>query len=88
MSAMALHTSSSKAPLFLSRTHDLTLPTASLLMKLSIEATDSLGRAVSHSTVIRALLRYTEQQDTAWVHDQLLPLIEKEIVVGTPQRKM
>src|SRR4029453_13840868 len=43
---------------FLTRTHDLTLPTAALLGQPGIAATDSLGRAVSHSTLIRALLRY------------------------------
>ena len=52
-------------------------------MKLSIEATDSLGRAVSHSTVIRALLRYAEQQDSAWLHEQFFPLIQQEVEVGT-----
>jgi hypothetical protein len=68
---------------FLTRTHDLTPPTAALLMKLSIAATDSLGRAVSHSTIIRALLRYAEQQDATWLHAQLFPLIEREVEVGT-----
>ena len=69
---------------FLTRTHDLTPPTAALLMKLSIAATDSLGRAVSHSTIIRALLRYAEQRDLTWLHDQRFPLIEREVEVGTP----
>jgi broad specificity phosphatase PhoE len=47
-------------------------------MKLSVDAADSLGWAVSHSTVIRALLRYAEQQDSTWLSDQLLPLIKEE----------
>jgi len=52
-------------------------------MKLSVTATDSLGRAVSHSTIIRTLLRYAEQQDSTWLQDQLFPLIEREVEVGT-----
>src|SRR6185312_5370989 len=67
-----------KKDLFLLRSHSLTPPTAELLMKFSIEATDSLGRPVSHSTIVRALLRYADQQDTIWLHDQLFPLIKKE----------
>ena len=52
-------------------------------MKLSVTATDSLGRAVSHSTIIRALLRYAEQRDSIWLHDQFFPLIEQEVEGGT-----
>ncbi len=80
---MTLRTPPPKKDSFLTRTHDLTPPTAARLMKLSIEATDSLGRAVSHSTVIRALLRYAEQQDSAWLHEQFFPLIQQEVEVGT-----
>ena len=47
-------------------------------MKLSIAATDSLGRPVSHSTIVRALLRYVDQQAPTWLRDQLLPLIQEE----------
>jgi len=56
-------------------------------MKLSIAATDSLGRAVSNSTTIRALLRYAERQDPAWLHDHLLPCIEQELQNGMQERK-
>jgi|RhiMethySRZTD1v2_1073278.scaffolds.fasta_scaffold175384_1 hypothetical protein len=67
-----------KKDLFLIRSHSLTPPTAELLMKFSIEATDSLGRPVSHSTIVRALLRYVDQQAPTWLRDQLLPLIKDE----------
>ena len=67
-----------KKDLFLLRSHSLTPPTAELLMKFSIEATDSLGRPVSHSTIVRALLRYVDQQAPTWLHDQLFPLIKEE----------
>jgi hypothetical protein len=80
---MPLRTPPPKKASFLTRTYDLTPPTAALLMQLSMAATDSLGRAVSHSTVIRALLRYAEQQDSAWLRDQLSPLIARELEVGT-----
>jgi hypothetical protein len=84
---MALRTPP-KRDSFLTRNHSLTPPTAALLRKYSIEATDSLGGAVSNSTVIRALLRYAELQDPTWLQDHLFPLIEKEMVGGTPpQRK-
>ena len=82
--SMPLHTPPPKKTSFRTRTYDLTSPTAALLMQLSLDATDALGRAVSHSTVIRALLRYAEQQDVIWLHDQLFPLIEKEVMVGIP----
>jgi hypothetical protein len=75
---MARRTTQSETPLLLPRSHDLTRPTATVLMKLSVEATDTLGRAVSNSTIIRALLRYAEQQDSTWVHKQLFPLITAE----------
>ena len=82
-SAMPLSTPPPVKRRFLTRTHDLTLPTAAFLMKLSVIATDSLGRAVSHSTIIRALLRYAEQRDPTWLHDRLFPLIEQEVEVGS-----
>jgi|GEM_PF-4944502 len=75
---MARHTSSPQPPAFLTRNHSLTPPTAALLMKYSIRATDSLGRAVSNSTVLRALLRYAERQDPTWLQDELFPLIKEE----------
>jgi hypothetical protein len=76
--AMPVRMSPSARSLFVTRNHDLTQLTATCLKKLSIEATDSLGCAVSHSTVIRALLRYAEQQDPTWLYDRLLPLIKEE----------
>jgi len=83
---MALHITS-KRHLFLTRSYDLTSPTAALLMKLSIEATDTLGRAVSNSTIIRALLRYAERQDPTWLRDHLFPCIEQELQHGRQERK-
>jgi hypothetical protein len=78
---MALH-STSRTYLPLTRSHDLTPSTVAVLMKLSIRATDTLGRAVSNSTIIRALLRYAERQDPTWLRDHLFPCIEQELNSG------
>jgi len=83
---MALRTTS-RTYLPFTRSHDLTPPTAAVLMRLSIAATDSLGRAVSNSTIIRALLRYAERQDPTWLRDHLFPCIEQELQHGRQERK-
>lgn len=75
--AMALYPPPKQDSFFI-RNHSMTPPTAALLMKYSVEATQGLGHAVSHSTIVRALLRYVEQQDPTWLRDHLFPLIEKE----------
>jgi hypothetical protein len=76
--AMTRQTPPPKKDLFLIRSHSLTPSTADILMKFSIEATDSLGRPVSHSTIVRALLRYVDQQGSTWLQDQLFPIIKEE----------
>jgi len=43
----------------------------------------ALGWTVGSSAVIRALLRYADQQTPAWVSESLHPLIEQEIASGT-----
>ena len=56
----------------------LTPTTVDILAGLRGDATDSSGRRASGSAVIRALLRYANQQGYDWVRQELVPLIEAE----------
>jgi len=64
--------------------HSLTLTpaTAATLRRLSTDAADYIGRAVSESAVIRALLRHIEQQPESWVQARIFPFVEKELESG------
>jgi hypothetical protein len=53
-----------------------------LLQVLSQEASDSLGRPISSSTLVRVLLEYLSRQPPSWVRKELHPLIEEEIAQG------
>lgn len=52
------------------------------LQQLKQEATDAIGRPISSSALLRALLHYLSQQSPSWTAEQLHPLIEKEIEAG------
>jgi len=52
-----------------------------LLHRLSQDASDALGRPVSHSAILRAILSYVDQQPSSWALS-LYPLIEEEIEQG------
>ena len=52
------------------------------LQRLRQEGSDFTGWTVSTSAVIRALLRYVEEQPSLWAHEQLWPRIEQEIASG------
>jgi hypothetical protein len=64
------------------RSLTLTQETNRFLLRVSQEASDSLGWTVSGSAIVRALLRYAAQQPPSWVPRTLLPLIEQEINAG------
>lgn len=51
-----------------------------ILQDLSQEATDTLGRAISGSAIVRALLRLAKQQKLS---SQLIDLAEAELNSGT-----
>src|SRR5262245_35017371 len=53
-----------------------------MLQRLSQEASDFTGWTISTSAVIRALLRYVEQQDRVRLLDALFPFVEMEIKSG------
>jgi hypothetical protein len=58
-------------------------PTAErLLQQLGQDASDTLGRPVSSSAMLRALLAYVEQQSPAWVSSALYPFVDQEIARG------
>lgn len=58
-------------------------PTAErLLQQLGQDASDTLGRPVSSSALLRALLAYVEQQPRSWASSALYPFVEQEIARG------
>lgn len=65
------------------RSHALTVSTLATLNYLSRDATDYIGRGVSSSAVIRAMIQYVDQQDTLWIRKHLFSLIEEEMQRGT-----
>ena len=64
------------------RSLTLTLETEKILHSLSQDATDYIGRKASGSAILRALLRYADQQGTNWTRETLFPLIEHELESG------
>jgi hypothetical protein len=65
------------------RTHSLTAGDLKILQRFSQDASDLLGWTVSGSAIVRALLRYADEQGEVWTRKQLYPLIEDEIAQGT-----
>jgi hypothetical protein len=64
--------------------HSLTLTRADedILEHLSGDVSDYTGRKISGSAVLRALLRYTNQQGYQWFLSHVSPFIEAEITSG------
>lgn len=71
----------SKQPLHV---HSITLTKrdGQTLQGLSQDATDFIGRTVSTSAVVRALVRFAEQQTEVWVREHLFSLVEEELGAG------
>jgi hypothetical protein len=63
-------------------THSLSEEHEKTLQQLSQQTSDTIGRTVSKSAIVRALLRYATQQPPAWVSTILIPLIEQEMGAG------
>jgi hypothetical protein len=70
-----------KEPVFI-HSHSLTAAVERALRRMSQEATDVIGREVSSSAIVRALVLFADRQSPPWFHDQLLPLVEEEIAGG------
>ncbi len=64
------------------RSLSVTLADARTLDRIAQEASDYIGWTVSGSAIMRALLRYADQQDVGWFKGQLFPFIEEEIKNG------
>jgi hypothetical protein len=79
---MARKKTKQKKEAFVIRSFTLTTLTEETLKRLSGEASDHLGWTVSGSAIMRALLRYTEEQPSSWASSQLFPFVEREIAGG------
>jgi hypothetical protein len=64
------------------RSITLTPEVTEALLRLSGDATDFTGRAVSGSAMIRALVRYADKQGEQWVRSEVLPYVEEEVRAG------
>jgi hypothetical protein len=53
-----------------------------LLTHLSQQASDELGRIISSSAVIRALLHHAGAQGPAWIRSTIVSFIEQELNAG------
>lgn len=64
--------------------HSLTLTEADkeIVERLSSDASDYIGRRVSGSAVLRALVRFADRQGYRWVLSDLCPFIEREMSEG------
>jgi len=71
-----------KEPILI-RSFSLTPALDKTLQRLSQEGSDFTGWSISSSAVVRALLRYVEQQPASWASSVLFPLIGREIARGT-----
>ena len=70
-----------KEPLVI-RSLTMTPTTAKTLQRLSAAASDYIGRTVSESAIVRALLRHIEQYPASWVQARIFPFVEKELDSG------
>jgi hypothetical protein len=75
-----LKTNPSQPPLLI-RSHSLTQQEDTLLQHLSRDASDFLGRSISSSAVIRALIRQVVKQGPA-AADALFLEVERELNAG------
>jgi len=60
----------------------LTADTDEVLSQLRQQAKDELGRTISSSAIIRAVMTFVGNQGPLWAREQLLPLIEQELSSG------
>ena len=68
--------------MFLIRSLTHTYKTEDITRRLAQDATDYIGRTVSNSALIRALIRYADTQGTDWTRYTLFPFIERELESG------
>ena len=61
----------------------LTKDNVDLLKALAQEASSQVGRTISGSAILRALVRYAAKQGRAWQRETIFPVLEEEIASGT-----
>jgi hypothetical protein len=69
-------------PAFFAHSITLTPDVGDILQNFSQDAKDFTGRAVGRSAILRALVRYAQQQGDQWMREQIFPLIEQELDAG------
>jgi hypothetical protein len=79
---MTTHKFPSKKEPFRISSFALTSSTETILKRLSQDATDVIGRSISESAIVRALLRSAGQQPTSWAREHVYPCLETEMNVG------
>ena len=79
---MATRKLPSKKEAFRISSFALTSSTGTILKRLSQDATDVMGRSISESAMVRALIRYIGQQPTSWAREHLYPCLETEMSAG------
>jgi hypothetical protein len=52
------------------------------LRHLSSDASDYIGRRVSGSAIVRALLQYADRRGEMWGREELCPFVERELSSG------
>jgi hypothetical protein len=50
-----------------------------ILQRVSRQASDEIGRAISMSGVLRALVSWLNTQDATFVREEIIPIIAKEL---------
>lgn len=59
----------------------LTPAEVKVVQRLSQEATDIIGRTISVSAVLRALVRWVQSQEPKFTREQIVPIIEEELAL-------
>ena len=60
----------------------LTTGDSATLARLSLDASDCVGRTISQSAIVRALVRHAGRQGEQWLQEHILPHLESEIDAG------
>ena len=70
-----------KKPEIVITTVSLTPDEVQILQRLSEDASDVVGRRISGSAVLRAVVQWLGAHDLKFTREQILPLIEKELLL-------
>ena len=59
----------------------LTAAEVTVLRSMSQDASDRVGRRISSSSIVRALVQWMDAQPPDFVRTEILPLVEKELAL-------